>query len=54
MKDKRLEKLSVLASRGVPLGFSEILEVIDYQEKLAEHRKIGFWNKIKTMFHCGN
>lgn len=33
-KNQRLEELSDNVRKGIPIGFMEALEVIDYQEKL--------------------
>jgi len=40
-KDKRLEYLSNEVRRGHSIDFSEALEVIEYQGKLREARKIA-------------
>ena len=37
-RDERLEELSELVRRGIPIGFMEALEVIDYQSKLKNER----------------
>lgn len=37
-RDERLEELSELVRRGIPIGFMEAIEVIDYQSKLKNER----------------
>lgn len=37
-RDERLEELSELVRRGIPIGFIEAIEVIDYQSKLKNER----------------
>jgi hypothetical protein len=39
MKDERLETLSEMVRRGIPVSMDEAFEVIQYQEKLKEERK---------------
>ena len=43
MKDERLEMLSDKVRMGVPIDFSEAIEVIDYQMKLKQERKTNSW-----------
>lgn len=49
MKDKRLEKLSDDIRQGIPVDFSEALEVIEYQESIRKNRK-SIWQKIVGFF----
>lgn len=37
-RDKRLEELSELVRRGIPIGFIDAIEVIDYQDKMKNER----------------
>lgn len=46
MKDERLELLSDKVRRGIPIGFIEALEVIEYQESIKKE-KVSWWQKIK-------
>jgi len=48
MKDKRLEFLSDEVSKGNPIGFTEALEVIEYQQILRKEResKKGWFTKM--------
>lgn len=49
--NKRLEMLSDKVRRGEPIGLSEALEVIDYQEQLKQSRKNNSWiNKLRRFF----
>ena len=51
MKDERLEMLSDKVRKGVPIDFSEAIEVIDYQMKLQQERKTNSWvYKLKRFF----
>jgi len=50
MKDERLEALSVMVGRGIPVGFSEALEVIEYQEALKAVPKVRLWGKLRKLF----
>jgi hypothetical protein len=50
MKDERLEILSDLVRSGVPVDFSQAIEVIEYQERLKATRKITRLEKIKNYF----
>jgi len=43
MKDERLDMLSDKVRMGVPIDFSEAIEVIDYQMKLQQERKTNSW-----------
>lgn len=38
-KDDRLELLSDKVRKGIPINFSEAIEVIDYQTKLRLHKE---------------
>jgi len=42
--DKRLEDLSDMVRKGIPVGIGEAFEVIDYQERLRVERA-DKWNK---------
>jgi len=42
----RLEYLSDQIRKGIPVDFSEAIEVIEYQESLKEKRKSSGWNKL--------
>ena len=46
MKDERLELLSDKVRRGIPIGFIEALEVIEYQESIKKE-KVSWRQKIK-------
>jgi hypothetical protein len=51
MKDERLEMLSDKVRMGVPIDFSEAIEVIDYQTKLQQERKTNSWiYKVRRFF----
>ena len=51
MKDERLERLSDQVRRGIPIDFSEAIEVIDYQMKLKQERKTNSWmNRVRRFF----
>ena len=51
MKDERLEMLSDKVRMGVPIDFSEAIEVIDYQMKLQQERKNNSWmNRVRRFF----
>ena len=51
MKDERLEMLSDRVRRGIPIDFSEAIEVIDYQQRLQQERKNNSWvYKLKRFF----
>lgn len=54
MQDERLERLSEDVRRGIPVGFREALEVIDYQEGLKAERSNAraatLLGKIKNWF----
>lgn len=39
MKDERLEELSDKVRMGQPIGFTEVMEVIRYQEQLRKEKK---------------
>ncbi len=38
-RDERLEELSELVRMGVPIGFTEAIQVIHYQGKLKDERE---------------
>lgn len=48
MKDERLEKLSELARKGIPIGISEAIEVIEYQASKKEKTAIKNFTKWLT------
>ena len=50
MKDARLEALSDKVRKGEPIGFSEALEVIDYQENLKKQKSPSKFAKFITSF----
>ena len=51
MKNERLERLSDQVRRGIPIDFSEAIEVIDYQMKLKQERKTNSWiYKVRRFF----
>lgn len=51
MKDERLEMLSDKVRMGVPIDFSEAIEVIDYQMKLQQELKNNSWvYKVRRFF----
>ena len=51
MKDERLEMLSDKVRMGVPIDFSEAIEVIDYQMKLKQELKNNSWvYKVRRFF----
>ena len=51
MKDERLEMLSDRVRRGIPVDFSEAIEVIDYQQRLQQERKNNSWmNRVRRFF----
>jgi hypothetical protein len=51
MKNERLERLSNQVRRGIPIDFSEAIEVIDYQQRLQQERKNNSWmNRVRRFF----
>ena len=54
MRDERLEQLSDDVRSGVPIGFREALEVIDYQEGLKAERERAraatLFGKVRSWF----
>ena len=46
MEDERLEKLSELVRQGVPIEFTEALEVIEYQESKKAQRTTGLMRRF--------
>jgi len=40
MKNQRMEELSDLVRRGIPIDFGDAIAVIDYQTKLREEKHI--------------
>lgn len=51
MKNERLERLSDQVRRGMPIDFSEAIEVIDYQQRLQQERKNNSWmNRVRRFF----
>lgn len=47
LSDKELEDLSDKVRRGEPIGFSEAIAVIDYQERLkADKKQKGFLSRL--------
>lgn len=52
LKDERLEQLSYKVRMGIPIGFSEALEVIEYQENLKKNKKKSFVRKVMDWFNC--
>lgn len=51
IKDERLEKLSDCVRSGTPISFSEILEVLEYQDKLKKNKKKSFLERILSWFN---
>ena len=52
LKDKRLEQLSEKVRMGIPIEFTEALEVIEYQENLKKNKKKSFVRRIVDWFNC--
>jgi hypothetical protein len=50
MKNERLERLSDDVRRGFPVGFSEAIEVIEYQDQLNTQRKMTLWRRFRGLF----
>jgi hypothetical protein len=50
MKDERLERLSDDVRRGIPVGFQEALEVVEYQDQLKGQRKMALWSWLRDLF----
>jgi hypothetical protein len=49
--NERLELLSEKVRRGEPIGFSEAIEVIDYQEQIRQSRKTNsFVGRVRRFF----
>ena len=46
MKDDRLEMLSDKVRKGIPIDFSEALEVVEYQEALRRERDKSVWQRF--------
>lgn len=49
IKDNRLEELSDMVRRGIPIGMGEAMEVIEYQEQLKKN-KLPFTDRILKFF----
>ena len=52
LKDERLEQLSNKVRMGIPIGFMEALEVIEYQENIKKNKKKSFVRRIIDWFNC--
>lgn len=52
LKDGRLDQLSDKVRMGIPIGFTEALEVIEYQENIKKNRKKSFVRRIIDWFNC--
>ena len=50
MKNLRLEELSDKVRSGIPIDFTEALEVIEYQEELRKTKKPSLWDKFINWF----
>jgi hypothetical protein len=51
LKDERLEQLSNKVRMGIPIGFMEALEVIEYQENIKKNKKKSFVRRIIDWFN---
>lgn len=45
-RNMRLEELSDKVRMGIPISFSEALEVIEYQETLRAEREKSIWKRF--------
>jgi len=52
LKDERLERLSDKVRMGIPVEFTEALEVIEYQENLKKNKKKPFVRRVIDWFNC--
>ena len=46
IRDKRLDELSDMVRRGIPIRMEEAIEVIEYQEALRKNRKQSLKDKF--------
>jgi hypothetical protein len=47
MKNQRLEELSDLVRKGIPVDLVDAIAVINYQSELQEQREVPFLTKVK-------
>ena len=52
LKNERLEQLSDKVRMGMPIDFTEALEVIEYQENIKKNKKKSFVRRIVDWFNC--
>jgi hypothetical protein len=50
IRDKRLDELSDMVRRGIPIRMEEAIEVIEYQEALRKNRKQSLKDKFINFF----
>jgi hypothetical protein len=51
-KEEKLEQLSDKVRMGIPIGFTEALEVIEYQKNIKKNKKKSFVRRIVDWFNC--
>ena len=51
-EEEKLEQLSDKVRMGIPIGFTEALEVIEYQENIKKNKKKSFVRRIVDWFNC--
>jgi predicted solute-binding protein len=50
IRDKRLDELSDMVRRGIPIRMEEAIEVIEYQETLRKNRKQSLKDRFINFF----
>lgn len=53
MNTEHLEELSDKVRQGIPIGFIEAIEVVEYQQTLREKREKSAWLRFKHWFKWG-
>ena len=51
-EEEKLEQLLDKVRMGIPIGFTESLEVIEYQENIKKNKKKSFVRRIVDWFNC--
>ena len=50
VRNERLEFLSDNVRKGIPISFTEALEVIEYQENLKTNKEKSFFKQVLKWF----
>ncbi len=50
IRDKRLDELSDMVRRGIPIRMEEAIEVIEYQETLRKNKKLTLKDRFINFF----